>query len=165
MFRFFRIVFLLGLSGAVVGLGLKIYLATSKIDGQAPMDSSQIKSSLEKTKRIAKEKVDDIKKIINSIEEESSQAKHEKSGTEKAISLNSKSNSEPARLRGLDDEDAMLTAQVLNPQEEGLNEDVKAEGLQHNTGSKSAAKESYDFEKVKRIQEFYTQAAQILNLD
>lgn len=152
MFKFLRVMVLLGLFVAVAGFGLKIYLASSRMDTQLATDTSRlkesVKESMKKVKKLARKKTEAIEKTMDSVEEKQLEAKQKKSATD-----NSESKAAEEKSFGpVDAEDAKLTAEVLNssPQE---------------TKRKSKPEEPFDFERVSKIQEFYTQAARILSFD
>lgn len=155
MFKFLRVVVLLGLFAAVAGFGLKIYLASSRMDTHVATDTSKLKESMKesmkKVKKLAKEareKTEAIKKMMDSVEEKQLETKQEKSATDKSESKAAEEKS----LGPVDAEDARLTSEVLSssPQE---------------TKRKSKPEEPFNFERVSKIQELYTQAARILSLD
>jgi len=111
MFKFLRVMVLLGLFAAVAGFGLKIYLASSRMDTPVATDTSKLKESLKesmkKVKKLARKKTGAIKKMMDSV-------------------LNS---------------------------------------LPQETKRKSKPEEPFDFERVSKIQEIYTQATRALSLD
>lgn len=152
MFKFLRVMVLLGLFAAVAGFGLKIYLASSRMDTPVATDTSKLKESLKesmkKVKKLARKKTETIKKMMDSVEEKQLEAKQEKSATDKSESKAAEEKS----LGPVDAEDAKLTAEVLNssPQE---------------TKRKSKPEKPFDFERVGKIQELYTQAARALSFD
>ena len=155
MFKFLRVMVILGLFAVVAGFGLKIYLASSRMDTQVATDTSRLKESLkesmEKVKKLAKEareKTEAIKKTMDSVEEKQLEAKQEKSATDKSESKAAEKKSSGH----VDAEDARLTSEVLSssPQE---------------TKRKSKPEEPFDFDRVSKIQEFYTQAARVLSFD
>lgn len=181
MFKFLRVIILLGLFAAVVGLGLRIYLATSTMDTQAVTDGSKLKESIEKTKRIAKEKAEAIREIVDSLGDRLPQAKQEKSGTEKCApaaaakkALDPGKDTNAARgetavslppLNPVDAEDARLTAEVLNTTAKGPEASVEVGSLQGNSMPKPIPEEPFDFDRASKIQELYTRAAKVLDWD
>ena len=155
MFKFLRVVVLLGLFAAVAGFGLKIYLASSRMDTTVATDTSKLKESLKesvkKAKKLAKEtrkQAETIKKTLDILKEKQLEAKQKKSAIDNSESKAAKEKS----LGPVDAEDAKLTAEVLNssPQK---------------TKRKSKPEKPFDFERVSKIQKLYTQAARALSLD
>lgn len=155
MFKFLRVVVLLGLFAAVAGFGLKIYLASSRMDTTVATDTSKlkesVKGSVKKAKKLAKEtrkQAETIKKTLDILKEKQLEAKQEKA----AINNSESKTAEEKSLGPVDAEDAKLTAEVLNssPQK---------------TKRKSKPEKQFDFERVSKIQELYTQAARALSLD
>lgn len=168
MFKFLRVMVLLGLFAAVAGFGIKIYLASSRMDTHVATYTTKLKESLkesmEKAKKLAKEareKTEALKKKMDSVEEEQLEAKQEKSATDKSES----EAAEEKSFGHVDAEDARLTSEVLSSSPQKTKSNFEADDQKQDDIRKSNPEEPFNFDRVSKIQEFYTQAAKVLSFD
>lgn len=166
MINFLKTIVILGLLTAVVISGLKIYIASSKFNNQVTADTSQLKKTIEKAKKLtikAKQTTEAaVKKILKS------SIKNRK--TSFKIGKTKQNNIKSANLKDkksgpVDAEDAQLTSEVLHPLPHEVKSTFKADSQSQERINKPIAKQLFDLNRTSRIEAIYMSTSKILDLD